>query len=102
MPAVPASVRGAIITGWGTALGHRRVTNEDLARVLDTSDEWIVERTGIKERYIGGSTAELSTESARKALAMAGVDPAAIGALVLATTTPDRQDRKSTRLNSSH
>ena len=91
MPAVPAGTRGAVITGWGTAFGDQLVTNADLARVLDTSDEWIAERTGIRERRIGGTTSGLSVESARKAIAMSGVDPAAINALVLATTTPDRQ-----------
>lgn len=91
MPAVPPGVRGAVITGWGTGLPEKVVTNDDLrASGLDTSDEWISERTGIRERRIGGSTAELSTESGRAAMAMAGVDPSQIDALVLATTTPDR------------
>jgi len=66
------------------------VTNADLARTLDTSDEWIKERSGIAERRVGGSTAELSIESARRALAKSGVDPSEIDALVLSTTTPDR------------
>lgn len=57
---------------------------------MDTSDEWIRERTGIAERRIGGSTASLSIESGRRALACAGVDPATIDALILSTTTPDR------------
>ena len=90
MPNIPSGTRGAVITGWGSALGENTVTNEDLARVLDTSSEWIIERTGILERHVGGSTAALSIESGRKALQMAGVDPAEIDALVLATTTPDR------------
>jgi len=90
MPSIPAGVRGAIITGWGTALGEKVITNDDLSKVLDTSDEWIVERTGIRERRVGGTTAGLSVESGRKALAMAGLEPGDIDALVLATTTPDR------------
>lgn len=90
MPNIPSGARGAVITGWGSALGENTVTNEDLARVLDTSNEWIIERTGILERHVGGSTASLSIESGRKALQMAGVDPTEIDALVLATTTPDR------------
>ena len=90
MPAVPAGARGAVITGWGAALGHTAVSNADLTRVLDTSDDWIVERTGIRVRHIGGSNSELSVESARKAIAMSGVDPASINAIVLATTTPER------------
>jgi 3-oxoacyl-[acyl-carrier-protein] synthase-3 len=90
MPAIPAGVRGAIVTGWGTALGDKVVTNYDLMETLDTSNDWIVERTGIHERNIGGSTAELSARSGRAAMEMAGVNPADIDALVLSTTTPDR------------
>ena len=58
--------------------------------MMDTNDEWITERTGIKQRHIGGSTASLSVASARRAIAMAGIDPASIDGLVLSTTTPDR------------
>lgn len=90
MPAIPANVRGAVITGWGTALPPKVLTNHDLEQTLDTSDEWIRERTGITERHIGGTTVGLSVESGRAALEMSGVDPASIDALVLATTTPDR------------
>ena len=90
MPAVPSNVRGGVITGWGTALPDKVVTNADLEATMDTSDEWIRERTGIHERRVGGSTASLSIESGRKALEMAGVDPSDIDGLVLATTTPDR------------
>jgi 3-oxoacyl-[acyl-carrier-protein] synthase III len=91
MPTVPPSARGAVITGWGTALPDKVLTNDDLrASGLDTSDEWIVDRTGIKERRIGGSTASLSVESGRMAMEMAGVEPSQIDALVLSTTTPDR------------
>ena len=90
MPKIPAHVRGARFTGWGTALGHETVTNEDLAKTIDTSDEWVRERTGIHRRHIGGSTAELSIISGTAALRMAGIDPTSIDALVLATTTPDR------------
>ena len=91
MPTVPPSARGAVITGWGTALPDKVLTNDDLrASGLDTNDEWIVERTGIKERRIGGSTASLSVEAGRQAMEMAGLEPSQIDALVLATTTPDR------------
>jgi 3-oxoacyl-[acyl-carrier-protein] synthase-3 len=90
MPAVPQGVRGAVITGWGSALPDRIVTNHDLEATMDTSHEWIVERTGIAERHVGGSTASLSVESGRRALEMSGIDPAAIDLLILATTTPDR------------
>lgn len=81
---------GSRITGWGTALPDKVLTNDDLAAMMDTSDEWIVERTGIKSRHVGGSTASLSVESARRAIAMAGCDPASIDGVVLSTTTPDR------------
>jgi 3-oxoacyl-[acyl-carrier-protein] synthase-3 len=57
---------------------------------MDTSDEWIRERTGILSRHVGGTTSGLSIESGRKAIEMAGLDPSEIDALVLATTTPDR------------
>jgi 3-oxoacyl-[acyl-carrier-protein] synthase III len=91
MPALPSGVRGAVITGWGTALGPKTLTNKDLEQMMETSDEWIVERTGIRERHVGGTTVGLSTESGRAALDMSGVDLAEIDALVLATTTPDTQ-----------
>jgi len=90
LPATRAGAKGAIITGWGMALPEKVVTNHDLAQTLDTSDEWIVARTGIHERHIGGTTAGLSIESAQKALDMAGVSPDQIDALILSTTTPDR------------
>ena len=90
MPAVPNGTRGAVITGWGTALPDRIVTNHDLEQTMDTSHDWIVERTGIRERHVGGTTAGLSVESGRRALEMSGVDPADIDLLILATTTPDR------------
>lgn len=91
MPAVPQGARGAIITGWGTALPPKVVTNYDLEKTLDTSHDWIVERSGIHERRIGGSTVELSIESGRAALNKAGLDPSQIDALVLSTATPDQQ-----------
>jgi 3-oxoacyl-[acyl-carrier-protein] synthase-3 len=90
MPKIPSHVRGARFTGWGTALGHKVVTNDDLAQTMDTNDEWVRERTGIQRRHIGGTTSELSAISGAAAMKMAGVDPASIDALILATTTPDR------------
>lgn len=90
MPKIPSNVRGARFTGWGTALGHKTVTNDDLAATMDTNDAWIRERTGIERRHVGGSTAELSTISGAAALRMSGIDPSSIDALVLSTTTPDR------------
>jgi 3-oxoacyl-[acyl-carrier-protein] synthase-3 len=91
MPATRPGTTGAVISGWGAALPDRVVTNDDLAATLDTSDEWITTRTGIRERHIGGSTVSLSVESGRAALELAGLTPDRIDALVLATTTPDRQ-----------
>jgi 3-oxoacyl-[acyl-carrier-protein] synthase-3 len=67
------------------------MTNHELAETMDTSDEWIVARTGIRERRIGGTTVGLSIESGRAALEMSGLDPSEIDAVVLATTTPDLQ-----------
>ena len=90
MPAIPSGVTGAVITGWGTSLPPKVLTNDDLAVMMDTSDQWIRERTGIHSRHVGGTTAGLSIESGRAAIEMAGVDPADIDALILATTTPDR------------
>ncbi len=90
MPHIPPSIRGAVITGWGTALPEKVVSNDDLAKTMDTSDQWIRERTGIERRHIGGSTASLSIESGRRALHMSGIDLSEIDALVLSTTTPDR------------
>jgi 3-oxoacyl-[acyl-carrier-protein] synthase III len=91
MPKVQPGARGAVISGWGAALPPKTLTNDDLREMgLDTSDEWIRERTGIRERRVGGTTAGLSAEAGRQALAMSGLDPAEIDAIVLATTTPDR------------
>lgn len=90
MPTIPPGVRGAVVTGWGSALPPKVLTNHDLAQMMDTSDEWIRERTGIRERHVGGTTAGLSIESGRRAIEMAGLDPTEIDALVLSTTTPDR------------
>src|SRR3954467_3195479 len=84
-------MRTARIAGWGAALPDKIVTNDDLAAVLDTNDEWIRERSGIRERRIGGTTAGLAVEGGRAALDPAGVKPSDVGLLVLATTTPDQQ-----------
>jgi 3-oxoacyl-[acyl-carrier-protein] synthase III len=82
---------GIVIRGWGSALPEKVLTNADFAARLDTSDEWIVERTGIRERRWGGTTVGLSVDSCQRALDSAGVDPADIDLLLLATTTPDQQ-----------
>ncbi len=88
----PRPVARNVIAGTGSALPVRCVTNAELAAKVDTTDEWIVERTGIRQRHIAGqgeTTATLATEAARAALAAAGLAPADIGLIVLATTTPD-------------
>jgi 3-oxoacyl-[acyl-carrier-protein] synthase-3 len=90
VPPIPRGLRGGVITGWGAALPDKVVTNEDLAVTMETSDAWIQERTGIRERRVGGSTASLSIEAGRRALEVSGVDPSSIDVLVLATTTPDQ------------
>ena len=91
MPAIQPGARGGVVSGWGTALPDKVLTNHELAETMDTSDEWIVARTGIRERRVGGTTVGLSIESGRAALEMSGLDPSEIDAVVLATTTPDRQ-----------
>jgi 3-oxoacyl-[acyl-carrier-protein] synthase-3 len=83
----------SVFLGVGSALPARRVDNAELAAQVDTSDEWIVERTGIRARYIAGegeTTASLATDASRKALAAAGVDASEIDLIVLATATPDQ------------
>ena len=82
---------GGKVTGWGMALGTETVTNADLAAKMDTSNEWILERTGISERRIGGSTSGLAVRAGQQALEMAGVKATEIDLLILATTTPDEQ-----------
>lgn len=86
-------MRRTIIAGTGSALPKRRVSNAQLAETVDTSDEWIVGRTGIRARYIadeGETTATLATEAARRAIEAAGIDASDIGLIVLATATPDQ------------
>jgi 3-oxoacyl-[acyl-carrier-protein] synthase-3 len=83
----------SVIVGTGSALPPRRVTNHELAERVDTTHEWIVERTGIHARHIatdGETTATLATEAAAKAIAAAGIRADQIGLIVLATATPDQ------------
>ena len=85
--------RRAMIVGTGSALPARRISNAELAEKVDTSDEWIVERTGIRFRHMvgeGETTSTLATEAARRALEAAGVAPGEVGLIVLATATPDQ------------
>src|SRR3954470_24983558 len=83
---------GAIIAGTGSALPEKRLTNDDLSRMVDTNDEWITQRTGIKERRIAGpceTTASLGALAARRAIEAAGVGPKDVDLIVVATITPE-------------
>ena len=83
----------SVIAGTGSALPARRVSNAELAEQVDTTDEWIVERTGIRFRYIAGpdeTTATLAADACRAALAAAGREANDIDLIVLATATPDQ------------
>src|SRR4029453_715881 len=83
----------SVVKGTGSALPARRVKNAELANKVETSDEWIVERTGIRSRYLaadGETTATLAVEACRKALEAAGIEPNEIDLIVLATATPDQ------------
>ncbi|MDB5701672.1 MAG: ketoacyl-ACP synthase [Sphingomonadales bacterium] len=86
-------MKRAAILGTGSALPLRRVSNAELAETVDTTDEWIVERTGIKFRHIAGegeTTATLATDAARRAIEAAGIAASDIDLIVLATATPDQ------------
>jgi 3-oxoacyl-[acyl-carrier-protein] synthase-3 len=78
-----------VITGVGISVPDKVVTNDDLAARLDTSDEWIVERTGIKQRHVGGVTSELAIAAGRQALERAGRKAEEIDLVLLATTSSD-------------
>jgi 3-oxoacyl-[acyl-carrier-protein] synthase-3 len=83
----------SILAGVGGYLPERVVTNDELARTLETSDSWITERTGIRQRHIASpreTAAFMGTEAARAALADADAAPAAVDAIILATSTPDQ------------
>ena len=87
------SVLRTVVKGCGGYLPKQVLTNEDLAKVVDTTDEWISTRTGIEERRIaakGELTSTMGTAAARAALAIAGIDPKDIDLIVLATSTPDQ------------
>ena len=82
----------SVVRGFGAALPKRVVTNRELEDMVETSDEWIVQRTGIRQRYVAGddeTTASLGAEAARKALENAGLTIADIDLIICATSTPD-------------
>jgi 3-oxoacyl-[acyl-carrier-protein] synthase-3 len=86
-------MKRSVVLGVGSALPKRQVTNDELAKTVDTTDEWIVERTGIRSRYVAGddeTTASLAIDAARRALEHAGVAASEIDLIVLATATPDQ------------
>lgn len=82
----------SVIRGVGSYLPEKVLTNNDLAKMVDTSDEWIRQRTGIKRRHIaaeGEYTSDMATMAAKRALEAAGIEPGEIGLIVVATATPD-------------
>jgi 3-oxoacyl-[acyl-carrier-protein] synthase-3 len=86
------SVPGAVITGWGYNVPERVLTNQDLERMVGTTDEWIVARTGIRERRIvadGETTSTMATAAARQALERAGIAGGDLDMVIVGTTTPD-------------
>lgn len=83
----------SVVAGVGSYLPKRVVTNEELAQLVDTSDDWIVQRTGIRERHIaadGEKTSDLAIAASRSALAAAGMDASELDLIILATATPDQ------------
>ncbi len=82
----------AIIAGTGSFLPEKRLTNDDLSKLVDTNDEWITQRTGIRERRIAGpgeSTATLATHAAKRALESAGIEASELGLIIVCTVTPE-------------
>lgn len=87
------AINRSVIRGVGAYLPKKVMTNQDLAKIVDTSDEWIVERSGIRQRHIaedGETTSDLAIAAARQALVRAKIDPVDIDLLICATATPDR------------
>jgi 3-oxoacyl-[acyl-carrier-protein] synthase III len=88
-----ATTNGRVsITGIGCYAPRRVMTNEELAQIVDTSDEWIVERTGIRERRVAGpdeAMSDIALPAAKDALDQAGIDPASLDLVIVATVTPD-------------
>ncbi|MGH9047966.1 MAG: 3-oxoacyl-ACP synthase, partial [Acidimicrobiales bacterium] len=78
--------RGIAVRSCGIQVPDKVLTNDDLAARLDTNDAWITERTGIRERHVGGSTSSLAADAGRRALERAGLSATDIDVLVLATT----------------
>jgi 3-oxoacyl-[acyl-carrier-protein] synthase-3 len=88
----PPLLYRAAITGYGSFAPEKKLTNQDLAKMVDTSDEWITSRTGIKVRHItidSETTAFLATEAAKRALTQANLDAADLEIIIVATITPE-------------
>ena len=88
----PTSKLRSVVVGVGSCLPERRVSNADLEKIVDTTDEWIVQRTGIRTRHIaaeGETTSMLATRAAQRALDAAGLGPNDIDLIVMGTSTPD-------------
>lgn len=86
-------MRYAAVTGWGMYVPERVVTNDDLAQIVDTSDEWIRTRTGIAERRVAAETetsVSMAATASKRACAVAGVDPSKVDLVIVATYTPDQ------------
>jgi 3-oxoacyl-[acyl-carrier-protein] synthase-3 len=93
MTQAPGLVVRSVIAGCGSALPQRVMTNAELSKIVDTSDEWIVERSGIAARHIAGegeTTRSLGAEAARRALSHAGLAADAVDLIIVATSTPDQ------------
>ena len=89
--------RYAHITGWGMAVPERVMTNDDLSKLVDTNDEWIRSRTGIKERRIAGvkeTTTTLAIEAAQRALEVANILPSEVDLVIVATSPPSISFRR--------
>ncbi len=87
------AVLRSVIRGVGASLPARVMTNDDMSKIVETTDEWIVERTGIRQRHIAGdgeTTSSLGTAAAHQALVRSGIDPVEIDLVICATATPDR------------
>ena len=93
MPDTPNGLgRFAHICGWGTAVPNNILTNAELSRMVDTTDDWIVNRTGIKQRYIANdkeTTASLGVKAAKSALDTANISPNVLDLIIVATSTPE-------------
>ena len=89
---MPRSLSGVHLTGWGAYAPSLRLTNADLEKMVDTNDEWIVTRTGIRERRIAGpdeTTASMAAVAGLRAIATAGLQPDDIDLIIVGTLTPD-------------